>query len=476
MASANPALIVRVTANIDDLKKNLVEGRLALEHTADQMERLGGGARTAGGILGEAGKAAEDFGTQVVSAADVAQQEFQELPGIFSEMRGGLNDVAEGAGLTVAQLGLLGTATAVVGTAMAAWNIGRSIADFFELDDAISTSVASMMGWGDVAGEEAGAAADVLARASQHAGREITDLSEAMKINAQVAKDHSKELVAAAKAEEDAYKAAVAEQKREHDEFIRGREQRAAAAARADKIMADAMAELSIVGQGWRSVIDEIDGSVVEGIKHYLDAGVSQKTLADAYGLSVIQIRAVIAAMKDEAAAADFAAAAKARQNEIIRQQTAATNELVIAKLKEAQANEAFLATELAAAQAADAAFMNAPSGISKEVFGGGAGVPRPASGVSAGPGSAGAAGFHLKEFSLRAEGGPVMAGQRYIVGEKGPEVLTMGASSGFITPNRNTGGVVVNVYGSVLSTKDELARLVKDAIVEQEQHSGRRL
>lgn len=35
-----------------------------------------------------------------------------------------------------------------------------------------------------------------------------------------------------------------------------------------------------------------------------------------------------------------------------------------------------------------------------------------------------------------RASGGPVNAGQTYLVGEKGPELLTMGASGGFVTPN----------------------------------------
>jgi hypothetical protein len=39
-----------------------------------------------------------------------------------------------------------------------------------------------------------------------------------------------------------------------------------------------------------------------------------------------------------------------------------------------------------------------------------------------------------------RASGGPVSAGRSYLVGERGPEVVTMG-SSGYVTPNRDLGG-----------------------------------
>lgn len=47
-----------------------------------------------------------------------------------------------------------------------------------------------------------------------------------------------------------------------------------------------------------------------------------------------------------------------------------------------------------------------------------------------------------------RATGGSVFAGRSYLIGERGPEVLTMGAS-GFVTPNDRLGGgdTVVKVY-----------------------------
>jgi methyl-accepting chemotaxis protein len=45
-----------------------------------------------------------------------------------------------------------------------------------------------------------------------------------------------------------------------------------------------------------------------------------------------------------------------------------------------------------------------------------------------------------------RAMGGPVSAGGTYLVGERGPELLTMGARSGYVTPNHAMGGGGINV------------------------------
>jgi hypothetical protein len=48
-----------------------------------------------------------------------------------------------------------------------------------------------------------------------------------------------------------------------------------------------------------------------------------------------------------------------------------------------------------------------------------------------------------------RAAGGSVSAGMSYLVGERGPEVLTMGASSGYITPNGAGGHVYIDARGA---------------------------
>ena len=45
-----------------------------------------------------------------------------------------------------------------------------------------------------------------------------------------------------------------------------------------------------------------------------------------------------------------------------------------------------------------------------------------------------------------RAMGGPVSAGGTYLVGEQGPELLTLGSSGGFVTPNHALGGNTINI------------------------------
>jgi len=75
-----------------------------------------------------------------------------------------------------------------------------------------------------------------------------------------------------------------------------------------------------------------------------------------------------------------------------------------------------------------------------------------------------------------RALGGPVAAGASYLVGERGPELLTMGGN-GFVTPNNRLGGmggmtVIVNVAGSVTAEKD-LAVTVRDNIAQLMRRRG---
>jgi hypothetical protein len=77
----------------------------------------------------------------------------------------GLSEIAEASGKSAGQIGLMGTAGLVAGAAITGWQIGRAIADFFELDTAIAKATASLMGWGDVAAEVGGAKQDTINRA-----------------------------------------------------------------------------------------------------------------------------------------------------------------------------------------------------------------------------------------------------------------------------------------------------------------------
>ena len=78
--------------------------------------------------------------------------------------------------------------------------------------------------------------------------------------------------------------------------------------------------------------------------------------------------------------------------------------------------------------------------------------------------------------LGYRALGGAVARGASYIVGERGPELLTMGGN-GFVTPNNRLGGmggvnVVVNVSGSVIHERD-LAVTVRDNIAQLMRRRG---
>jgi hypothetical protein len=51
-----------------------------------------------------------------------------------------------------------------------------------------------------------------------------------------------------------------------------------------------------------------------------------------------------------------------------------------------------------------------------------------------------------------RASGGPVVSGQSYLVGERGPEILSMGRSSGVVVPNnRISGGLTVIIQAQTV-------------------------
>jgi hypothetical protein len=61
----------------------------------------------------------------------------------------------------------------------------------------------------------------------------------------------------------------------------------------------------------------------------------------------------------------------------------------------------------------------------------------------------------------LRGFGGPGVAGQSYIVGDKGPELYTPGAS-GYFTPG---GGSTVTNHIYVNGTAEDVARQIADKV-----------
>jgi hypothetical protein len=305
-----------------------------------------------------------------------------------------------------------------------------------------------------------------------------------------------------------------------------------AADAAALKAWEEATAAVTGALVGWQTTLDTVDGAVVEAIKYYLSAGVSQGDLAKAYGLTAQQVKAVQIALEDYSAAlnstADFEKDAAARRLEITKQMTQAINDQIVAKLKQQQADEAFLVTALKDAQAQDAMQQGAMAtaaassaasdtiassyeqGFSRSSAASSAfrsSATADAAAVAAAAAAATATwetaegridAFTAKQAAnpgsvispvgmfggmqyvqTRDSGGPVVAGQSYLIGGgKAPELFTPGAS-GFVTPGAAAGGshVTQNIYiTQPLGTADAIARAVADAQVQLMRGQGVRL
>lgn len=89
--------------------------------------------------------------------------------------------------------------------------------------------------------------------------------------------------------------------------------------------------------------------------------------------------------------------------------------------------------------------------------------------------------GSHLS-LGKRAAGGPVMAGRSYLVGENGPEMLTMGNSPGMITPNGGAGinqtinisaGVSQTVRAEILALLPAIAQASNGQLIDRQQRGG---
>jgi hypothetical protein len=417
VAGSNPAMIVRVAANLEELKKNLLEGKSQIETTTAAMQKMAASfsgekiiqaahnvtaaVESIGGVtkltgaeqervnsildrardkylalgkevpagmqaLYEATRKLPEPTDRARASADSLHQSFSKFDSILASLgvnvgtqTKAISEIASASGQTAAQLGVLSTAGLAVGTGLAAWGIGRAIADFFGLDAAIGNATAKLFGFGDAVGEAAAAKADVLAKASAEAGRAITDFGEAMQINADAAERHARGIDTAANriqwfhdqigglrasGDFESFTKDLDSQVYTHEELAKKygitvqaienyiREQKAAADAdqqaadamharnerllkdfeterAAAKPFKDAMREIDEVGQGWQHTLDTIDGTIVEAIKFYLQAGVSQKALADAYGLTDNQVKAIATSLRDESTKQQEAAA-----------------------------------------------------------------------------------------------------------------------------------------------------------------------
>jgi hypothetical protein len=443
--------------------------------------------------MGKSVRLSDEF-VKTQSNADRFRGSLQSFDGVMASLgvnigaeARALGELSSAAGKTASELGLVSTAGLAAGAAFAGWKIGRVIADFFELDKAIGEAAASLLGWGDVAGQVAGANADVLAKASKAAGIEIKDMALALAINEEVAKTSAAALKARTVVTVDAAaqeKAAAGAIHAANDRMVKDLQ----AQIDAVKPFKDAMVELNSVGKGWLGTLDTLDGSVAEGIKYYLDAGVSLHTLADAYGLTDAQVKAVSSSMKDEAEtaktlAAETEALAKAHADELLemdkataarkqatvelQKQTAAVEALKRANRELGGSTEFNLGTDAGRAQVPEDIRQWLHVGYSLEQ------AARLAYSLKM--------GFDVSRDPLFAQKGPRVpgfaggvenfAGGMALVGERGPELVNLPRGSDVI-PMGGGGGIVYNFY--LVDNTENLARKVSSMIMSGTRRSGK--
>ena len=215
----------------------------------------------------------------------------------------GLEDLSAASGKTASQMGILGTAGLVVGAATAGWKLGRMAAEFLGTDVAIGNATAKLLGWGDAVGEAAGAKQDTINKAIAAGADIMISYTDAIAFNTKEWKRHN-EAVADVVAMEDRANEALAQMSKVVEKDM------ADAAAEALKFQ-EALGSLAAVGTNWKTTLEQLDGETVNAIRYYTEAGVSQADLAEAYGLTAGQIRAVVSALGDEKVAIDAATAAE---------------------------------------------------------------------------------------------------------------------------------------------------------------------
>lgn len=343
-----------------------------------------------------------------------------------------IGELGDMAGKTVGQIGMIGTAGAALGAAYGGWQVGRMISDFFGLDKAIGNATAKLMGWGDVAGEEAAAGADALNGQLSYQANLLRQAEQAGEDNNVVLSQAALEWnFAAGAVEEAAYEYTV------YGDVVNGIIQSTGEAIAAD--------------EAWRS------GLVFT---------------TDVIGEQADSLDMLAEKKKADADASKAAAKAQAEANRVFSQAFTSN----VAALSDAQikgmGGEDAARRQLASLEAKSA---SGRRGIYEGVE------------TESQYRAAQEQQYLLQQLRAYfagnsfANGVTNFGGGMAMVGERGPELVRLPGGSDVI-PNHQLGGggSVVNIApgaivikGSVLSSQDDLARVVGDAIMQRLRNSG---
>jgi hypothetical protein len=192
MAATETSMVYRIGANLDELKKNLAEGKAIITQVNADVAKLSGTSDTTFKRTGDGIRSA-------VAPSNDLHKSFQAIDSTLASL--GINvgtDVKALEEMREAATGgagaLTGFATAglAAGAAFAGWKIGRWISDLGDFDTKIGDATAKLLGFGDVAAQKAAAGAETLARASKLAGVPITDMHLAIELLSGAAESNAK--------------------------------------------------------------------------------------------------------------------------------------------------------------------------------------------------------------------------------------------------------------------------------------------
>jgi hypothetical protein len=282
-----------------------------------------------------------------------------------------LGMLATSAAGAAAAFGSLGTAAAIAAAAFAGWKTGRMIAEANDLDRIIGNMTARMMGWGDESKEVAGYQQDLIDRAREQ-GVETTNAAQAAKVVADAVREQQLALLSGGQqiteynrqlnnARGDGLpglrkeiELGILSQDQLKDKYrvsaeaIRylqgemGKEKTARnEATQAAKAQGEALAEVTDARKGQSAILETLTDAEQEAAEAALAAGISQSTVAKAYGLTAQQVKAVAESMKDveEAVkqfdkAQELADQANAKWNEEVMGRSATTTQALIADIE----------------------------------------------------------------------------------------------------------------------------------------------
>jgi hypothetical protein len=255
--------VVKAEKTLDDFEKETVAAGGAITglnkvsaNSVPPVSELSSAYKQFDGVLQSAGV---NIGPQVKA--------FEDLAAAATKGAGGLG--------TFTKAGL------ITGSFLEGWKLGRMIADFFDLDQAISEAAASIGIGMSTSAEIAAMKLDVMSRASVNAGRYITDYDEAIRVNTQSLKDRNEKLEESAKATK---KAADEE-------------------AKARLALLDANNAITVAYQDHNLVLAEMDQRLKRQIQRDLEHSVSQRDVQLAYAATDFEMAAVIKKMEREAEA-----------------------------------------------------------------------------------------------------------------------------------------------------------------------------